>query len=69
MDAALRALRVALRRRSTCLLSGELLSAEGETYSDLGYVLWGFAAEDALGAPLSQMLQERLFAAAPASTT
>ncbi len=43
------------------LVSGELQSAEGETYSDLGYILWGFAAEDVLGTPLSQMLQERLF--------
>lgn len=40
------------------LLSGEQQSAEGETYSDLGYMLWGFAAEDSLGAPLSQLLQE-----------
>ena len=44
------------------LLSGELLSAEGEAYSDLGYILWGFAAEDSLGSPLSQLLPERLFA-------
>ena len=39
-----------------------MLSAEGETYSDLGYILWGFAAEDRLGSPLSQLLQERVFA-------
>ncbi|HET9765626.1 MAG TPA: serine hydrolase domain-containing protein [Thermoanaerobaculia bacterium] len=43
------------------LLSGEVLSADGETYSDLGYVLWGFAAEDSLGTPLSQLLKEKLF--------
>jgi CubicO group peptidase (beta-lactamase class C family) len=42
------------------LISGELVSAEGETYSDLGYILWGFAAEDRLGTPLAQLLQERL---------
>ena len=45
------------------LTSGEVLSADGETYSDLGYILWGFAAEDALGTPLSQLLKERLFVA------
>ena len=44
------------------LISGEMLAAEGETYSDLGYILWGFAAEDTTGQPLSQLLQERLFA-------
>jgi CubicO group peptidase (beta-lactamase class C family) len=38
-----------------------VLSADGETYSDLGYILWGFAAEDSLGTPLSQLLKERLF--------
>jgi CubicO group peptidase (beta-lactamase class C family) len=43
------------------LLCGDVLSAGGETYSDLGYILWGFAAEDALGTPLSQLLKERLF--------
>jgi len=43
------------------LLSGEVMSADGETYSDLGYILWGFAAEDALGTPLSQLLKEKLF--------
>ncbi len=42
------------------LLSGELLSAVGETYSDLGYVLWGLAAEASQGASLSQMIAERL---------
>lgn len=43
------------------LLSGELMAGEGEAYSDLGYILWGFAAEDTTGQPLSQLLQERLF--------
>jgi CubicO group peptidase (beta-lactamase class C family) len=43
------------------LLSSELLSADGEAYSDLGYILWGFAVEDSIGSPLSQLLQERLF--------
>jgi CubicO group peptidase (beta-lactamase class C family) len=43
------------------LLSGALPWSDGETYSDLGYILWGFAAEDSLGAPLSRLLRERLF--------
>ncbi|HVS04377.1 MAG TPA: serine hydrolase domain-containing protein [Thermoanaerobaculia bacterium] len=43
------------------LLGGELLSAEGETYSDLGYILWEFAAEDRLGSSLAQLLGERVF--------
>ena len=28
----------------------------GYAYSDLGYILWGFAAEDTLGAPLYQQI-------------
>jgi CubicO group peptidase (beta-lactamase class C family) len=42
------------------LLSGELLTEDGETYSDLGLILWGFAAEASLGAPLARLLAEHL---------
>lgn len=46
------------------LLSGELLEPApgGVVYSDLGYVLWGFAAEEALGRPLAELLEQRLTA-------
>jgi len=42
------------------LLSGDLLTEEGEVYSDLGYILWGFAAEAAIGVALARLFEERL---------
>jgi len=44
------------------LLSGELLGARAGTYSDLGYILWGLAAEERLGLPLSELLRAHLLA-------
>ncbi|MFY9821761.1 MAG: serine hydrolase domain-containing protein [Thermoanaerobaculia bacterium] len=41
---------------------GELLGARAGTYSDLGYILWGRAAELATGTPLAAMLQARVLA-------
>lgn len=43
-------------RLAALLAGGELLGAAPGTYSDLGYVLWGLAAERALGRPLSALL-------------
>jgi serine-type D-Ala-D-Ala carboxypeptidase len=43
------------------LLSGKLSSADWfHVYSDLGYILWGFAVEERLGLPLSRLLAERI---------
>ena len=44
------------------LLSGDLLGAPPDTYSDLGYVLWGFAAERRLGATLARLVQSQVLA-------
>lgn len=44
-------------------LAGERFgSAAPGTYSDLGYILWGFAAARALGAPLAALLDRHLLA-------
>jgi CubicO group peptidase (beta-lactamase class C family) len=42
------------------LLSGALLGARAGTYSDLDYLLWGLAAERALGRPLAALAKERV---------
>jgi CubicO group peptidase (beta-lactamase class C family) len=39
------------------LLSGALMETRVERYSDLDYLLWGFAAERALGTGLAELLQ------------
>jgi len=44
------------------LLSGALLGARPGTYSDLDYLLWGLAAERALGRPLAALVGERVLA-------
>ncbi len=44
------------------LLSGALLGASAGTYSDLDYLLWGLAAERALGRPLAALARERVLA-------
>jgi len=44
------------------LLSGALLGARAGTYSDLDYLLWGRAAERALGRPLAALVAERVLA-------
>lgn len=44
------------------LLSGALLGARSGTYSDLDYLLWGLAAERALGRPLAALVGERVLA-------
>jgi CubicO group peptidase (beta-lactamase class C family) len=44
------------------LLGGELLGAPPDTYSDLGYILWGLAAERRLGAPLARLLRAEVLA-------
>jgi CubicO group peptidase (beta-lactamase class C family) len=44
------------------LASGELLGARAGTYSDLDYLLWGLAAERALGRPLAALVAERVLA-------
>jgi CubicO group peptidase (beta-lactamase class C family) len=40
--------------------AGVLLGAPPDTYSDLGYILWGLAAERRLGAPLDRLLREEV---------
>jgi CubicO group peptidase (beta-lactamase class C family) len=40
--------------------NGDLLGARAGTYSDLGYILWGRAAEIATGTPLASLLQSRI---------
>lgn len=42
------------------LLQGDLLGASRPTYSDLGYILWGMAAEERLQAPLGEVLERHL---------
>ncbi len=42
------------------LLGGERLGARAETYSDLGYLLWGLAAEEVTGRPLAALLRSRV---------
>jgi CubicO group peptidase (beta-lactamase class C family) len=42
------------------LLGGSLLGARRGTYSDLGYLLWAFTAERALGVSLADLLQQEL---------
>ena len=44
------------------LLSGALLGSRPGTYSDLDYLLWGLAAERALGRPLAALARERVLA-------
>jgi CubicO group peptidase (beta-lactamase class C family) len=44
------------------LLSGVLLGARAGTYSDLDYLLWGLAAQRALGQPLAALVAERVLA-------
>jgi CubicO group peptidase (beta-lactamase class C family) len=44
------------------LLSGDLLDARRGTYSDLDYLLWGLAAERALGRPLAALVADRVLA-------
>lgn len=44
------------------LLSGELLGGRRGAYSDLGVILWGFAAERATGRDLGALLGERVLA-------
>ncbi len=44
------------------LLGGGLLGAPPDTYSDLGYVLWGLAAERRLDAPLARLLRAEVLA-------
>jgi CubicO group peptidase (beta-lactamase class C family) len=41
---------------------GELLGARAGTYSDLGYILWGRAAEIATGESLAALLESRVLA-------
>jgi serine-type D-Ala-D-Ala carboxypeptidase len=43
------------------LLGGSLLGALPDTYSDLGYLLYAFAAEARLGAPLDRLLRDEVF--------
>lgn len=42
------------------LLGGDFQGARRGTYSDLGYILWGLAAEEYLGAPLDELLGRHL---------
>jgi CubicO group peptidase (beta-lactamase class C family) len=42
------------------ILAGEWAGAATGTYSDLGYILWSFAVERALGEPLEQALRRRV---------
>lgn len=44
------------------LLSGEVGGAPRPLYSDLGYILWGLAAEKRLGRPLAALLRDRVLA-------
>jgi CubicO group peptidase (beta-lactamase class C family) len=44
------------------LAGGRFGGAAPGTYSDLGYILWGLAAERALGAPLAALLDRLLLA-------
>ncbi len=42
------------------LLGGELPGARAETYSDLGFLLWGWTAERHTGEPLAALLRSRV---------
>ena len=42
------------------LLEGSLLGADPGTYSDLSFILWGMAAEEATGTPLDELFRDRL---------
>lgn len=45
------------------ILSGSWLQGEGEgraVYSDLGYILWGFAAEEKTGRSLAELMEEHV---------
>jgi len=44
------------------LLGGAGWGARAETYSDLGYLLWGMAAEQVAGRPLAELLRTRVLA-------
>lgn len=44
----------------TLLLGGSLLGERAGTYSDLGLILWGLAAEELLGTPLPKLLREQV---------
>jgi CubicO group peptidase (beta-lactamase class C family) len=44
------------------LLDGDLLGAPPDTYSDLGYILWGIAAEHRLGSPLARLVESEVLA-------
>ena len=44
------------------LLDGRWLATPGERYSDLGFILWSRAAEQATGLPLDELLRERVLA-------
>ncbi len=44
------------------LLSGRFRSPKRETYSDLGSILWGFAAQDLLSRSFADLLAERVLA-------
>ena len=51
------------RRRDEALaeiLSGRFLGARRGTYSDLGYILWGFACERVTGRPWQELLDARV---------
>jgi len=41
---------------------GDLVGARAGTYSDLGYMLWGWAAERRMGEPLAGLLRSRVLA-------
>ena len=51
------------------LLSGELLGGRLGVYSDLGYILWGLAAETRLGEPLADILESSLLRPMGSATT
>ncbi|HYL05252.1 MAG TPA: serine hydrolase domain-containing protein [Thermoanaerobaculia bacterium] len=51
-----------LAEAEALLLSGALLGARAGAYSDLDYLLWGLAAERALGRPLAALVRERVLA-------
>lgn len=47
-------------RQDVLALLDRLPAAPSGTYSDLGYIQWGLAAEDSLGEPLSRLLQREV---------
>jgi CubicO group peptidase (beta-lactamase class C family) len=50
------------------LLEGAVLGAKAGTYSDLGYILWGVSAEQALGRDLGSLYMQVLGGLSPEST-